>query len=115
MTDPTLERLRARPRWTWRNPVVPILPVTVRVLGHRWPPSWPWEGLDFTRAETRDIHPITSTALHHLRVPWCHPEDQAREGDDPDAWTHYRIYPARDGWRFQRGEDGIWVLARPAS
>lgn len=114
--DPTVARLRAwSGRWTWRLREVPVLPRTVEVLGSYWPEAYVWEGLDFANAVVRERSPISGHPLHHLAVPWMHPDDRADMADDPDAWCIYRVYPAREGWRFHRRQDGIWVLRAAAT
>lgn len=96
----------------------PVAPETVTVLGSRWKASDPaWRGLDFTKAEVRTQSTIMvaffgEDAPHdlHLRVPFCHPNDQ------PDGWENglfYRVRPRAEAGRKWHGRKVTDVAIEP--
>lgn len=108
---------------------VQVTPETVTVLGNRVKATDPmWVGLNLSRAE-----PATQSCLFlmicgpddapidiHLRVPWCHPEDQ--DGTDED-WNDcvYRVRPKMEVGKRWKGRvvkslaferwNGTWWIA----
>ena len=85
----------------------------VTVLGSKWRASAPWAGLDFKRAELREQSTLgvflfgkNAPPDHHLRVPWCHPDDQP-EGWADDCW--YRVRPASKRHRFVKRRGKWWL------
>jgi hypothetical protein len=93
----------------------PIGPATVTVLGSIWPANAPWSGLDFTRAKLCNTSIWGGDCDYHLRVPWCHPDDQdstwGTAAYQEDCW--YRIRPRRESWRFVQVA-GVWMVAEAA-
>lgn len=89
---------------------VPVAHDTVTVNGSKWKERAPWSGLFFNKAEPA----VQSTMMMavcgradapldiHLRVPWCHPDDQ--DGTDKD-WKDciYRVRPRMEvGKKYKR-------------
>lgn len=107
---------------------VRVGPDNCTVLGNKAKADSPlWTGLDLSRAM-----PATQSTLMlmvagaqeapidiHLRVPWCHPDDQTGSLDDFDCI--YRVRPCAEAgkrWKNRRVErvdfelwDGVWWLA----
>lgn len=90
---------------------LPVSPETCDVLGSRVKADSPaWLGLDFTRA-TAAATLFSAWPCPHLRVPFCHPEDQP-EGWDDDMI--YRVYPLMEAGRKWKGRRVVSVAIEPA-
>jgi hypothetical protein len=84
----------------------PVAPETIRVNGDFVRAQDPaWSGLDLARAMLRDRSIWGDD--HHLDTPWCHPSDQ------PHGWEdgiRYRVRPRWRSHRFEKRDDGWWVV-----
>ena len=106
----------------------PVSPETVTVLGNRVKETSPaWTGLDLARAEPAVQNTMflmicgaaDAPRDKHLRVPWCHPEDQTGSPDDFDCI--YRVRPRMEPGKKWKGRkvkevdferwNGKWWLA----
>lgn len=95
---------------------LPIDATTCTILGNHYKQTdAAWTGLDLARAELRKW-----PGDHHLAIPWAHPEDQARFGDNPDHWAIYRVRPKMEPgtkWKghkvksvgFAMADDAWWI------